>query len=315
MPPIKGCIQVATVLRDSFFEDMDHESWSVPLKSKIDASWSLHKQLTANLDFFVLFSSVAAIIGSQAQANYAAGNTFQDELSRHRISKGLRTLSVNLSLVGGPVGFSAEHPNLAQQFILTKHILDMSSNEMLGVLEFYCNPENAASIKTSQVVMGLDLPHRVLERNMDLPAWMYQSTFANLHQITGNSQASLSDAPSKDPKRSGADNLRARAEQAKSVVEAATLLSGALIPKLCKVLGRGPNDIDPIKPLYVYGVDSLIAVELQNWLKEMLKVDVAVFEFLGGLSCAIIAHDVAGKIWEWRGVRALSCEEADGATL
>ncbi|CAP61647.1 uncharacterized protein PODANS_0_490 [Podospora anserina S mat+] len=104
MPPIKGCIQVATVLRDSFFEDMDHESWSVPLKSKIDASWSLHKQLTANLDFFVLFSSVAAIIGSQAQANYAAGNTFQDELSRHRISKGLRTLSVNLSLVGGLSG-------------------------------------------------------------------------------------------------------------------------------------------------------------------------------------------------------------------
>lgn len=87
---------------------------------------------------------------------------------------------------------------------------------MLGVLEFYCNPENAASTKTSQVVMGLDLPHRVLERNMDLPAWMYQSTFANLYQITGNSQASLSDAPSKDPKSSGADNLRARAEQAES---------------------------------------------------------------------------------------------------
>ncbi|KAK0667279.1 lovastatin diketide synthase LovF [Cercophora samala] len=298
MPPIKGCIQAAMVLRDGFFEDMDHKSWSDPLKPKIDASWNLHEQLPDNLDFFIFFSSVAAIIGSQAQANYAAGNTFQDELARYRVSKGLRALSVNLSLVGGPVGFSAEHPELAQQFILTKHILDMSTDEMLGLLEFYCNPENAASSKTSQVVMGLDLPHRVAERGMDLPAWMHESTFANLHQITGSAQASSSDSPTKGSKSSGSDNLRARAEQAESVGEAATVLSGALVTKLCKVLGRGPSDIDPTQPLYVYGVDSLVAVELRNWLRETLKVDVAVFEILGGSSCSTIAQDVARKIWE-----------------
>lgn len=44
-------------------------------------------------------------------------------------------------------------------------------------------------------------------------------------------------------------------------------------------------------------------------------MDVVVFEFLGGLSCVIIVYDVVGKIWEWRGVRVLFCEEVDGVIL
>ncbi|KAK4200776.1 lovastatin diketide synthase LovF [Triangularia verruculosa] len=298
MPLIKGCIQAAMVLRDGFFEDMNHDSWSQPLRPKIDASWNLHQQLPRDLDFFILFSSVAAIIGSQAQANYAAGNTFQDELARYRLSKDLPALSVNLSLVGGPVGFSAEHPDLAQQFILTKHILDMSTDEVLGLLDYHCNAENTARSSISQIVLGLDLPQRVLARNMDLPAWMNESTFANLHQITDGVQDLSANTPSNSRKGSGADYLRARAEQAESVVEAATILSGALVNKLCKVLGRNPNDLDPSQPLYIYGVDSLVAVELRNWLREVLKVDVAVFEILGGSSCTTIAQGVARKILE-----------------
>ncbi|KAK4172635.1 hypothetical protein QBC36DRAFT_196527, partial [Triangularia setosa] len=53
--------------------------------------------------------------------------------------------------------------------------------------------------------------------------------------------------------------------------------------------------IDPTQPLSVYGVDSLVAVELRNWLREALKVDMAVFEILGGSSYATIARDVVKR--------------------
>lgn len=76
MPPIKGCIQAAMVLRDGFFENMSHDDWLAPLGPKIDGTWNLHEQLPRDLDFFILFSSIAGVVGSQAQANYAAGNPF-----------------------------------------------------------------------------------------------------------------------------------------------------------------------------------------------------------------------------------------------
>ena len=66
------------------------------LSPKVQGSWNLH-QLTADrpLDFFVMFSSMAALLGSPGQANHAAANTFLDVLSHHRRSLGMPATSIN----------------------------------------------------------------------------------------------------------------------------------------------------------------------------------------------------------------------------
>ncbi|KAK7750376.1 hypothetical protein SLS62_007675 [Diatrype stigma] len=65
---------------------------------------------------------------------------------------------------------------------------------------------------------------------------------------------------------------------------------------LSKILSLAPDSVDLLQPLYTYGVDSLIAVELRNWFQKVLKVDVAVFEILGGAAATTLGRAVAEKL-------------------
>lgn len=75
-------------------------------------SWNLHEVLPRDLDFFVFLSSLAGVIGSISQANYAAGNTYQDALAHYRQSQGLAARSIDLGLMKG-IGYVEEHEDVA----------------------------------------------------------------------------------------------------------------------------------------------------------------------------------------------------------
>ena len=75
MPPIAGVINGAMVLSDGLFVDMSYESLEKVLKPKIDGSKNLDEVFLSNeLDFFIMFSSLSAVVGNPGQANYAAAN-------------------------------------------------------------------------------------------------------------------------------------------------------------------------------------------------------------------------------------------------
>ena len=67
----------------------------VPLGPKVDGSWALH-ELTRRmrLDFFVMYSSLASVLGSSGQANHSAANAFMDALAVQRRAEGLPALSI-----------------------------------------------------------------------------------------------------------------------------------------------------------------------------------------------------------------------------
>lgn len=269
---------------------MSVDAWNGCLAAKIAGSWNLHEQLPRNLDFFILFSSVSGLIGSQGQANYAAGNTYQDELAQYRLDRGEKAVSLNL----GPLedaGFVAENLGMAERLINMRSVMMLSQEEVFALLDYYCNLDLPVSSIGAQLVTGLDVPADVLARGMEPSDWVNQPLFANLHQVPASAAAGSA--------RTGAQteqDLFAQVRDTESLTEAGDLLANGLAGKMCKVLSIPLETFDIDQPLHTYGVDSLIALEIRNWFLKALKVDVAVFEILGGSSARSLGHTVVKKI-------------------
>ncbi|AOX02952.1 short-chain dehydrogenase [Moorena producens PAL-8-15-08-1] len=94
--PLRGVIHAAGFLDDGVLQQMSWERFRQVMAPKVQGAWYLH-QLTQKLplDFFVCFSSIASLLGSPGQGNYAAANAFMDTLADYRRSLGLPGLSIN----------------------------------------------------------------------------------------------------------------------------------------------------------------------------------------------------------------------------
>jgi acyl transferase domain-containing protein/NADPH:quinone reductase-like Zn-dependent oxidoreductase/acyl carrier protein len=93
--PLKGILHCAGVLDDHSFLEQTVQGLSDVMRPKALGAWNLHcATRDLPLDFFVLFSSAAALFGSAGQANYAAANGVLDALAEYRCSLGLPACSM-----------------------------------------------------------------------------------------------------------------------------------------------------------------------------------------------------------------------------
>ena len=94
--PLRGIVHAAGVLDDGVLMKQSVERFRRVMAPKVQGAWNLHLATRdLPLDFFICFSSVASLIGSSGQSNYAAANAFMDALAHHRRRLGLPALSIN----------------------------------------------------------------------------------------------------------------------------------------------------------------------------------------------------------------------------
>ncbi|KAH8819280.1 putative polyketide synthase [Xylogone sp. PMI_703] len=287
MPPIRGVIQSAAVLEDSIYDNMTHDQWQKAIRPKVQGSWNLHHLLPTNLDFFVMLSSIAGIVGNRGQANYAAGNTFQDALAYYRRKKGLTAVSIDLGLMVG-IGLIAERGGET----------NLKKWEAVGIDETGFHALMTAAMAgyygyaklPTQVICGLPTGGILDHEKLDRPFYYNDDRFQTLEKM-GKSSARAEDKASDNT-----PSLATRLSTCGSTDEAAKLVNGALCEHLAKGLQTAAENIDSSKPLHYYGVDSLMAVEIRSWVLTNLKADISLFDVLGSTSVATLVNKIVGGL-------------------
>jgi NADPH:quinone reductase-like Zn-dependent oxidoreductase/NAD(P)-dependent dehydrogenase (short-subunit alcohol dehydrogenase family)/aryl carrier-like protein len=290
MPPIKGCINAAMALQDSVFENMTHAQWSQTIQSKVDSSWNLHQLLPGDMDFFVLLSSMAGIYGSAGQSNYAAGCAFQDDLARYRSAAGQRSsVSINLGWMR-TIGVIAENEKYRQH---RKHAANMSQVEeadLFALLGHYCDTSlSPLSTNQGQVMIGVVTKNDFHSRGGSPPEVLSRPLFSTFD----SSQIQLS--PDSTGMNSGENEYALRFRKATTFADGSVIVVEALKMKLARAMDVSAEDIDTRRSLTDYGTDSLMAVEIRNWIRRDFGVAVSVFDIMNGVTIAAVGELIAKR--------------------
>jgi aryl carrier-like protein len=245
---------------------MDRERMEKVLDPKMKGAWNLHRlTLGRQLDFFILFSSVSSLIGNPGQGNYVAANAFLDGLSFYRRSRGLPSLTINWGYLA-EVGVAARNKEIRERF------------EHMGLKSF--SPAEALDalgrlIRTNPVEMGVI--------HMDWSRWM------EVHQSFEHSPK-YAHLLRREAERPGQESAAAegpgihQAFLKAAAGDRAALLESALSEQVAKILGASVSKLDKEKPLTEHGFDSLMAVELRNWVDGNLKITLPTMEIMRGPS-------------------------------
>ncbi|KAJ5291696.1 polyketide synthase [Penicillium angulare] len=288
MPPIKGVIQASIVARDCLFDDLKFPDWKVAMECKTVGSWNLHTVLPKGMDFFILLASASGLAGIKGQANYNAGNVYEDAMARYRVSIGEKAVSFDLGAMADD-GILAEDKELLSR-VHGYGTLDVIRRETYhGLLDYYCNPElPILAPDEAQIAFGLGTGGGDALESLDYSRQpILQPLFLEGERKTAKTAAG---------NETGAKS-RDQFAASESLENAANIFAEAAIEKLGKSLAvmQDGASVDHHKPLQGYGVDSLLAIELRNWIFKDFNADVAVFEVQGSSTLGTLSMLVAGR--------------------
>jgi epothilone polyketide synthase D len=107
--PLRGVVHAAGTLADATFGNITADQLRDVMRPKVSGAWNLHLSTEhLPLDFFVMFSSIASVLGSPGQGSYSGANAFLDAMAAYRQSRGLPALVVNWGPWAGD-GMAAGH--------------------------------------------------------------------------------------------------------------------------------------------------------------------------------------------------------------
>ncbi len=253
MPPLRGVIHAAGVIDDGILQQQTWERFETVLAPKAAGAWLLHS-LTHNLDldFFILFSSMASILGASGQSNYAAANAYLDALAHYRRAQGLSATSINWgpwSEVGMAAGLGErEHRRWREQ----------------GV--GYIAPEEGAQV--FRQLLEKDLA-QVSVYPVD---WKKLSTRVSAQEVQPllRELVSQNAAAQREGQAQEGQNFLQALESAEPEDRFERLMEHVQ-EQVIRVLGLDASQsIDPYRGLTDLGMDSLMAVELSNRLKRSM---------------------------------------------
>ncbi|MGA6174513.1 amino acid adenylation domain-containing protein [Streptomyces sp. NPDC012600] len=268
-PPVRGVFHLAGQVRDTLVSDLDRPAFDAVHDPKTVGAHLLHRHLRDEpLDHFVLFASIASLLTTAGQTNYAAGNAFLDALAHHRRAQGLPALSLDW----GPWATGMiEELGLVDHYLHSRGMSSLAPDAGMAVLERVIGQEHAQLVVATVVDWTAFL------------AW-YPSPPPLVTDLAAAA------APPPAAQGNGfLDTFRTADEETRR-----TLVATRFAALAAAVLRTGTDRIDPAEGLGGLGLDSLLAMELRARVHAELGVALPVVALLSGTPAGELAaqlHD------------------------
>ncbi|KAI0406534.1 putative polyketide synthase [Xylaria palmicola] len=289
--PIIGVVQGTMVLRDRMFGMMTAQEFREPIAPKYAGTWNLHHvslEQQRPLDFFIMLSSISGLVGQLGQSNYAAGNTFLDSFATYRIQRGLPASSINLGPVGD-VGYLKDKDILNRIFesrgwsTINEPLLHRIIRASIMQQTHKLNPDASYA---GQLVTAIDPEN---------PPFDAVNRFSALRPAAGAATSSSAGGPSQATRlgmlRNAGKSGAGEADREMLVAAAIEVVNATLMRSL-----GAKEALDPARPLAIYGIDSLVAVELRNWARAELGVEFSTLEIVGARTLTMLCEAIVTKL-------------------
>ncbi|KAK5991160.1 Highly reducing polyketide synthase gloL [Cladobotryum mycophilum] len=280
--PIGGVIQLAMVLRDLPLLEISHDDWATVQGPKVKGTWNLHEALEGfDLDFFILLSSVSGLSGHPGQASYASASAFLDSFVQYRHSLHLPCSVVDIGIVQG-VGYVSRNSNAIRQlrdagmYILQpRDLMDAieisirkshGSRASSGPRSKYCSlGQLAIGFKSSK---PLSDPANLSSWKRDIRMGVYRLLESTEELMTASDDSGLQVLLQSAATNPDVLHQTASLELATTVI--GRTLSGYIM--------QPEENLGLTTPLSSVGIDSLVGIELRNWFRRALGVDISILE-------------------------------------
>jgi acyl transferase domain-containing protein/NADPH:quinone reductase-like Zn-dependent oxidoreductase/surfactin synthase thioesterase subunit len=281
MPPLAGVIHGAAVMDDATIPNMDIVRFERVFGPKAQGAWNLHEATLAagaNLDFFVMLSSISSVLGFYGQVNYVAANFFQDALAHYRRQRGLPGTAVNLGVMGQYAGLSRT-VNDAQDVIglLESHgMLVMPLADVLAKVEAVLiqQPVQRMTGRFDWALFRKAYPH--LLRDARFVEILSDTALARGGRKTGSSL------------RTALVELEPAARRER--------LEHELAASLARTLDAAPDQLDVAASIENLGLDSLMLTQLRNWILRSLDINLPLIKLLKGPSIVTLAAELLSQL-------------------
>ncbi len=262
-PPVRGVVHCAGVSHAEPMLEMSEATMHADCRPKVQGTWLLHQLLADEpLDFFVLFSSGAAVLSSPFLASYASANAFLDAFAHHRRANGQAALSVNWGW-WAEVGMVARSQREEGRGFAPQGMTSFSPAEGFAAL---------VQLLRQGAIQTAVMPVNWSEWAKFHPATAKSPLLAHMIQREAEATATT-EAP-------GAPGISREEFFAAAESDRPSLLEEYLRKQVSRVLRIPAAKLDVEQPLNNLGIDSLMAVELRNHIEASLGIILPVAQLL-----------------------------------
>ncbi len=290
MPPLKGIQHAAMVLDDGAIPDVTRERYIRAFTPKAVGCWLLHEaSKDLDLDHFLSYSSISSIYGNPGQVSYVGANQFLDNFAHWRRAQGLPATTVNWGVIG-EAGF-VHRSGTVGGLLFKQGWKQFTIKEATAIIEqmFLNNPVQRMAADCDWKIIGGFFPHSANSSRF--------GHLVNEEELNAGAGGGAGDGA-----------LKAQIFESKPEEQLGVLLV-QLKDTFARVLGTVADKLSTSEPVTKYGLDSLMANQIRNWVQSSAGVDYSMMKIMRGPTMEEMASSILAELLGKSGTVAGEGEE------